>query len=102
MELAGGVGFCLPASLVVGQLPAHGGSRLQRNTRRTLHEHRDALFSIPCCQAVPLPLQQKAVLPKKQLPLTSGVHRSGDREDPKLQLSAGPQGGLRKAPEAPA
>ena len=39
MGLAGGNGSCLPASFVLGELPGHGGSTLQRDTRRSRHEH---------------------------------------------------------------
>lgn len=39
MGLAGGAGSCLPASFVLGELPGHGGSTLQRDTRRSRHEH---------------------------------------------------------------
>lgn len=101
VDMPGGIGFFLLASFVLGELPGHGGSRLRRDSRRSLHECRGTLFSMLCPQAGPLPLQRKAVLQKNWLYLSSGVHVSRDRDEPKLQHSAVAQRGLGNAQAAP-
>ena len=38
MDLSGEAGPCRPVSFVLGELPGHGGSTLQRDTGRSRHE----------------------------------------------------------------